>query len=295
MTQPFTADTAPLPLFVVRFTAPADATETVDTQLTVLGLDATSWQPADTDTIRYELFTDTQVAAEALAAMLAARLAACGAATSGIETGNLSGVDWREAWKRWFHVERVSRHVIIKPSWESCTPAPDDHVIELDPGMSFGTGQHATTRACIALLDKLASAGVTGTALDIGCGSGILTIAAAKLGFGPVQAIDIDPVAARDTTENLARNRIADGVVVRTGTVADLPPDLVFDVVVANILAPVLITDADAIARHVKPGGHLILSGILATQYASVRAAYAPRLAESDRLTIGEWTTGLYS
>ena len=282
-------------LFVVRFTVPPAREPDVDALLAQLDLNAVTWHLADGDQpTRYELFTPARDEAEGLIATLAARLPSVGMLPATLTLDDLSGVDWREKWKQWFHAERVSDRVVIKPSWETWPAAPGDRLVELDPGMSFGTGQHATTRACIVFLDRLATADAAGSLLDLGCGSGILAIAAAKLGYAPLLAIDIDPVATADTGKNLSRNGITTAVTVQTGTVADVPKGARFDVVVANILAPVLIEHAAAIAACVAPDGRLILSGILTTQFDDVRRAYAPWMSETDHLIVAEWTTGLF-
>jgi ribosomal protein L11 methyltransferase len=284
-------------LYAVRFTVQPALIDAVDERLAGLEVAATSWQAADDAALaRYEIYTADPGAAESVVAAVAAALAQVGLASTAVTVECLANEDWAESWKRWFHAERVSPHIVIKPAWESWPEVPGEHVIAIDPGMSFGTGQHATTRACIVFLDRLASTGRGGALLDLGCGSGILAIAAAKLGYAPLLAIDIDPVATRDTRKNLVRNGIRPAPdAVRTGTVADVPEGARFAVVVANILAPVLIEHAAAIAACVAPGGHLVLSGILTTQFADVGRAYAPWATETERITLGEWTSGLFA
>jgi ribosomal protein L11 methyltransferase len=196
--------------------------------------------------------------------------------------------DWKLSYRRHFTTERIGERLVVRPPWE---PLPAEGVVlTLDPGLAFGTGKHETTRACLGFIDSLASTG--GTFLDMGCGSGILSIAAAKLGFSPVTGFDVDQEAVEASIENAALNdatvtffRYGLGATVRRA----LPQA---DLVAANILGPLLIRFADEIVPCVKR--HLIISGILEELYPEVLAAYTARgLVELSRTTIGEWTTGL--
>ena len=200
--------------------------------------------------------------------------------------------DWAESWKRFFRVQRVSERIVIRPSWETYEPLAGDIVVDLDPGMSFGTGNHATTQACLVFLDQLAAEDAGRSVLDMGCGSGILAIAARKLGFTTVAAFDNDPDAVAIARENAADNGV--GVVF---DVCDLVQnERQADVVVANILAPVLIEYAASVAAAVQscPQHALIVSGILDAQYAAVCTAYkAQGFMEERSLLIGEWRSGL--
>lgn len=199
--------------------------------------------------------------------------------------------EWRDVWKQYFRATRLAPGLWVRPSWDA-QPVPDgDRAIELDPGRAFGTGAHATTRLVIELCVELARQGLpVARFLDLGCGSGILAIAAALLWPGAHGlAVDIDPEAAACSAENLARNRIA-GVRTRVGTLADVLADApghgvarasaaagptpAFDLVLANIEAPVLSPLARALATAVAPGGRLLLSGILDEQGEAVAAAY---------------------
>ena len=214
-----------------------------------------------------------------------------------LENSSMANRNWQDVWKDYFHVERVSRRIVIKPSHEDYTPQPDDCLIEIDPGMSFGTGQHATTRSCLQFLDKLADILPVQerSFLDLGCGSGILSIAAAKLGFSPVNAFDIDPDSVEIAGENIAANGAADLVQVSVGNVEKLHLARQYTVTAANILAKVLIPNAKNIASTVIPGGYLLLAGILTEQFDDVSTIYS-RLGfkELERLTDDEWTGGLF-
>lgn len=205
--------------------------------------------------------------------------------------------DWAESWKRHFHTQRVSRRILIKPSWETATTFDGDIVLEIDPGMSFGTGQHETTRSCLQMLDQLAEELAPCPLLDAGCGSGILTLAAVRLGFEPVTAFDNDPQAVAVTRENLSSAGHEDTTDVEQADLGDLEPEAAFGVVVANILAPVLLENADTLTGFLAPeaNSRLILSGILTSQYPEVRGAFHERgLVQEMALRNGEWTSGCF-
>jgi ribosomal protein L11 methyltransferase len=179
--------------------------------------------------------------------------------------------NWVQLTQSQFGPLRITERLWIVPSWHAA-PDPDAINIELDPGMAFGTGAHPTTRLCLAWLDAIVSAGAT--VLDYGCGSGILGIAAARLGAADVLGIDIDDKALDAARDNISRN----GVAMRLQHSRE-PLDTRFDIVVANILTNPLCVLAPALAARVAPGGRIALSGVLDTQADQVIAAYAPYLA----------------
>ncbi len=206
--------------------------------------------------------------------------------------------DWAESWKRFFHAERVSDRVIVRPSWEAFPAGPDDREVVIDAGMVFGTGQHGTTRACIRFLDALAAAGRAGSLLDAGCGSGILAIAAVKLGFGPVTAIDLDASAVEQAAENARLNGIGAAIRLETADVLAYAPAAGFDAVAANIEAPILLAAADMFAHRLcapRPGAALLLAGLLEHQYPEVRDAFLRRgFVEKTSLLLDDWTSGWF-
>ena len=221
-------------------------------------------------------------------------------------TGSIPDEDWKLAYRKHFKIDVVSPRLAIVPEWEigSFQPAPGQKTLVLDPGMAFGTGQHATTRACLNFIDRLAAEDADRSFLDVGCGSGILAIAAVLEGFRSVSGFDIDPDAVQNANENAVRNGLSLGFFrgdlsgsSRLEDVIPLAPAEKFaaDVVAANVLGPILIRFAKEIAALVKPGGALILSGILAELYPEVAAAYeALGFRETDSELIGEWRTGLF-
>ncbi len=179
--------------------------------------------------------------------------------------------DWERAWMDQFHPLQFGARLWIVPSWLNA-PDPQAVNILLDPGMAFGTGTHPTTALCMEWLDDAEM--LDQRVLDYGCGSGILAIAALKLGASMAWGIDIDPQALTATRDNAARNDIASAQ-LPTGLPAALPADEIFDVLLANILMGPLIELAPTLTQHVKSGGRLVLSGLLAEQAAGVMAAYA--------------------
>jgi ribosomal protein L11 methyltransferase len=188
-----------------------------------------------------------------------------------LRTSVVDEADWAEAWKAHFHVLRIGRRLIIKPSWRRHRREAEEVVIDLDPGMAFGTGLHPTTRLCLEALEARADRGPIGRALDVGCGSGILSIAAVKLGATRALGIDIDPIAIEATIANARHNRAGKRVRAREGSVPS--GEGPFDLVLANLVAGLLVELAQPLADELVPGGTLIASGIFIDREADVRAA----------------------
>ncbi len=214
-----------------------------------------------------------------------------------VSTFELKREDWSEVWKKYFHVIEVSNRLVIKPSWREYRSTPGQVIVEIDPGMSFGTGQHATTSFCLKMIDKLADNG-TQRFLDAGCGSGILSIAAWKLGYRPVDGFDIDPDATRVAAENIEFNHLPqDSITLHTADLDGFAAlmDEPYDLVAANILCHVLIKNRETISSYVKPGGNLILAGILNEEFAALSEAFtAIGFQQVDSLQEKEWTSGLF-
>lgn len=198
--------------------------------------------------------------------------------------------DWANAWKEHFQVHRVGQRVVIVPTWRQHEPQPGDIVINLDPGMAFGTGLHPTTRLCLVLLEETVRPG--DRVLDLGTGSGILAIAAARLGAGSVAALDTDAVAVEAARANVAANGVQDVVTVGLGSLGPKPrPDApAYDLVAANIIAKVLRELAVPLARSLRPGGLLVASGIIQEREGEVAEAFvAAGLTLQERRVEGDW------
>ena len=190
-----------------------------------------------------------------------------------LQTREVDEADWAEAWKDHFHVLHIGRRIVVKPSWRKHKRAGDEVIIDLDPGMAFGTGLHPTTRLCLEALEDRAGRGPLGRALDVGCGSGILSIAAMLLGAKRVLAVDIDPIAIEATVANARDNRVGKKIRAREGSVpTDEGP---FDTILANLIAGILVELAPTLAEELVPGGTIIASGIFIDREPDVRAAFA--------------------
>ena len=289
-----------------------------------------SYHDIEEDFTRMRIFFEEPAQTDAAKACLRASLDIVGA-DAPIEVGDLPDEDWKFAYRRHFKTEPVGNRLLIVPEWEleaieQSEQSNNRTIVHLDPGMAFGTGKHETTRACLEYIDALADGPgtrderrETRAFLDMGCGSGILSIAAAKLGFSPVAGFDIDEEAVAASRENAEKNGVTvdyrtfalgKGAVTLDASIEaakGVYPDLALqgkandpatapfapaDLVVANILGPLLIAFADEIAGYVKK--NLVISGILAELYPDVLAAFAQRgFREISRKTLGEWTTGL--
>ncbi len=178
--------------------------------------------------------------------------------------------NWAESWKRHFRPIEIGRRLLIKPSWSRRRAYPGQRVVILDPGLSFGTGQHPTTLFCLRQLARLRRAGTEQSFLDLGCGSGILAIAAAKLGYIPVVALDHDPEAVRASRANIKRNKTQ--IVLRCADLTRLPPlpRRRYDVICANLIGDLLISEAERIRNLLKPGGKLVTAGILQKEFPKI-------------------------
>ena len=203
--------------------------------------------------------------------------------------------EWQNSWKDHFHVLRVGRRLVVKPTWREYEPGAEDVVIVLDPGMAFGTGHHPTTRSCLEVLERLVEPGMA--VLDFGCGSGILSIAASKLGASSVLGVEADSSAVRVAKQNARENGVEHNVRVVEGT---LPRPEVrpsgFDLAVANISAKVVSEAAGELVGAVKSGGAVIASGIIVDNKAVVeRSMAAAGAALADTIVDGDWVTLVYA
>lgn len=205
---------------------------------------------------------------------------------SALQVHALSEEDWAHAWKKHYSILHVSERVVVVPAWKRYRPRPGQVALRLDPGMAFGTGIHPTTQLCLRTLERLLQPGAR--VLDLGTGSGILAIAAAKLGCGPILAVDRDPIAIDAARANIRRNRLGARIVVREGTLG--PGMGPYDLILANLLAPVLRELAGMLAQALAPGGVLIASGVLSEQAGEITAALeAAGLRFVEQVGEGDW------
>lgn len=204
---------------------------------------------------------------------------------------------WAEAWKRHFKPISIGSALLVKPSWSPRKPRRGQAVVVLDPGLSFGTGQHPTTRFCLEQVVRFESGGIPSSLLDVGTGSGILAIGAAKLRFLHIEAFDFDPEAVRIARANAKRNRVLERIHFSRRDITKLPakPSRRFELVCANLTSDLLINEAKKITALVKEGGRLVLAGILSTQFQDIERAYGKlgwKVAVQRRE--GEWESAAF-
>lgn len=180
--------------------------------------------------------------------------------------------DYQNSWKKYFYTQKISERFVVKPTWREYEPQEDELVIEIDPGRAFGTGTHPTTSLCIKLMEENIKEG--NTVIDVGTGSGILMVAAEKLGAGKIVGTDIDPMAVEVAEENLLLNKVdMEKAKAYAGDLVTVVQDEKFDVVVANILADVLLILLKDISRVVKKDGLVIFSGIIEDKLEEMKRA----------------------
>lgn len=204
-----------------------------------------------------------------------------------IDTVNVKDEDWSEVWKQFYKPFRAGKSLVVKPTWEPYTPQSGDRVIEIDPGMAFGSGTHETTGMCLELLEEAVHGGER--VIDVGTGSGILAIGAALLGAKDVLAIDIDPTAVKVARENVAHNHLEQTVTTLEGNLLE-KVDAQCEVCVANIIADVICMFAAPLNDHIVPGGLFICSGIIKEREQDVTdALLAAHYTILDIRRKGEW------
>lgn len=288
-------------VFAVELTPEPDDIPLVEEAVAAAGLMCSSWHNVEERVASVRILCENREHAEEIADSLGEFLAEWADtfrhAVAPPRVIAVAQEDWANSWKKYFHTFRASKRLIVKPSWEQAEAKSGDIVLELDPGMCFGTGYHGTTRACLEFMDDLAAELGPVAFLDAGCGSGILSLAAHRLGYSPVAAFDHDPDAVLTTRENLARAGIT-SVVPVAADVSEFVPAEPIRVAAVNILASVLVrhcgTIAGWIAADARPS-YLLLSGILTEQYAEVRTVYsALGFAEVRTRTMDEWSSGCF-
>ena len=226
----------------------------------------------ETEVVRVKAYWALDEELEGKLQHLAVRLD--GLASNGIDKGAgavswkaVADEDWAETWKEFFHTEKIGARTVIKPTWEEYEAKAGEIVVELDPGAAFGTGQHATTSLCIRALEDLVRPGMT--VFDVGTGSGVLAIVAAKLGAKRVEAVDFDPVAVRVARENVRQNGAED--IVHTER-SDLLKSVAgeADLIIANIIADIIVRLFGEVKGSLAAGGTMLLSGIIEDRLADV-------------------------
>jgi len=206
-----------------------------------------------------------------------------------LQVRTVDDADWTDAWKAGYVPQRIGR-VVIVPSWLDEPIGPDEVALHLDPGMAFGTGLHPTTRGCLTLLQSISP--MPPVVLDVGSGSGILALAALRLGAERAVCYDTDPLAVEATLANAAANGLADRVTANGGSLPAKAPGEYYPLVLANLVAAVLIDLAEPLAAHTAPGGSLLASGIIEGRADEVLAALTgARFTLEGRLDDGEWVS----
>jgi ribosomal protein L11 methyltransferase len=266
------------------------------------GITPTSYTDAESGVTTVSVCSNTRWPGVALVRFAHQRIATI--RTCGLDLGagvtrlrRLKRENWAESWKRHFKPFTVGRRLLVKPSWSRRRPAKGQVQLILDPGLSFGTGQHATTRFCLRQLATRFRAGHALSLLDVGTGSGILAIAAAKLGYAKVDAFDYDTDCIRVARQNNRLNGVARRVHLSHADVTRLnsKPAQTYDVVCANLLANLLMAEKSKLICRLNPGGALIAAGILRREFADVQASFARSGLELVATRIEkEWQSGTF-
>lgn len=206
-----------------------------------------------------------------------------------ITTAEIEDEDYLNNWKKYFKPFKIGRNIIIKPSWEDYEEKEEDIIIDIDPGMAFGTGTHETTSLCIEALEEYVEKG--DTVFDIGCGSGILSLVSAKLGAQRVLAIDLDPLCVKTSKENIIKNKLEDKIEVKKGDLLQVLQGKA-DLIVANIIAEVILTMTDDIKDYIKECGIFIVSGIILEKKDRVLESLKDNDFKIEKIkTQGEWVS----
>jgi ribosomal protein L11 methyltransferase len=209
--------------------------------------------------------------------------------TASVRTAPFRDEDWENNWKQYFKPFLIGDHIVVKPRWETYENTDNRIILEIDPGCAFGTGTHETTKMCIEAIDECAGRYPHGNVLDIGTGSGILSIAAAQLGYGDIYAIDIDPDAVKVARENIELSHLSAQIRVETGDLTKTVSGQ-YDLILANIMADAIIALSVSAASFLKEGGAFICSGIICEKEIEVCEALAKAgLSVQKRKQDGDW------
>ena len=291
------------PLWRVSVMTSAEAEDAVTEMLgSLFGAPASAYFHLESGVSKVSVFQEKKFAARLARQKISdgmKRIESCGLKTGPgkIQIVKVKREDWAESWKRHFHPLEIGNALLIKPSWSEKYPRKNQALVVLDPGLSFGTGQHPTTLFCLGELVRCHLNGTLRSFLDIGTGSGILAIAAAKLGYQPVHAFDFDADAVRIGRENARKNRVEDRLKLTRGDVTKLPlqPARQYDLICANLISTLLISERWRIVNRLKPGGTLVLAGILAAEFIEVEQAFTDfKLKCVARQVENEWCSGSF-
>ena len=277
----------------------AAGTEIDDPSLVNEYIDAGVWdytdlpRAEDTETVTLRAYLPEDARLEGSLLTLAERVQNLRGVDAHIGAGTISHTfvadeDWAETWKAYIHAEKIGQRIVVRPTWEEYTPQGDEIVIDLDPGAAFGTGAHVTTAMCLRWLEHLVCPRMR--VYDVGCGSGILAIAASKLGAGEVIAVDYDPVAVSVAEENIRANHVHNAAALQSDLLAVCTGLEPAALITANIIADIIIRLFDQLDAYLAPGGVLLASGIIDDRIADVeRAAAAHGYTVLDMTCEKEW------
>jgi ribosomal protein L11 methyltransferase len=267
----------------------------------IFGTTASVWSEDDSSEAKVTVYLERDSVAPAEESSLGQGLEILRAAGVDVGAGNwaverVKREDWSESWKKHFSPIEVGDRLLVKPEWEEIEPKLGQAVVILNPGMSFGTGHHATTLFCLKQLAECMPVGGGKSLLDAGTGSGILAISAAKLGYAPVEAWDFDPVAVGVARRNAEQNGLGQALAFDEWDLTKMPSDgRQFDVVCANLMSELLVAEKTKLASWLAPTGRLVLAGVLLEQFAQVEAAFCGlgmELVAAESLD--EWRSGAF-
>jgi ribosomal protein L11 methyltransferase len=291
------------PLWRISVSTSREAEEAVEELLgKILKLPVSTYFNYETQTSLVSVFSDKKFPDEKIRNKIFSglkQIEKCGLKIGAgkIQIAKIKREDWAESWKKHFRAIEIGNSLLIKPSWSKKRPRKNQAVVVLDPGLSFGTGQHATTKFCLSEIARHKEIGTQKSFLDIGTGSGILAIAAAKLNYRPVYAFDFDPESIRVAQANARTNNVLKKIKIFRADVTEpktLPKEK-FDLVCANLISNLLIGNRKKIIARVKPNGVLVLAGILASEFLKVQRVFEDcglKLIASK--TEKEWRSGSF-
>lgn len=267
----------------------------------IFGTTASVWSEDRSNEAKVTVYLERDSVASGEEASLGQGLEILRAAGVDVGAGNwaverVKREDWSESWKKHFSPIEVGDRLLVKPEWEEIEPKLGQAVVILNPGMSFGTGHHATTLFCLKQLAECMPVGGGKSLLDAGTGSGILAISAAKLGYAPVEAWDFDPVAVGVARCNAEQNGLGQALAFEDRDLTKMPPGgRQFDVVCANLMSELLVAEKAKLASWLAPTGRLVLAGVLLEQFAQVEEAFCGlgmELVAAESLD--EWRSGAF-